>query len=95
MCTWQLKVGESFPNLTETTAFLLADLAKATGGTKIIETVPNFDGSYEVSIQGTLVTDSHRVGTRIVKLIRQAGGPRLRLQQVSHRRKEGGYHCRC
>ena len=86
---WQLQANEYLFGLTEERAFLLADLAKATGA-KIVETVPNLDGSYDMSIQGTLMTDSHHIGTRIVKLVRNAGGHRLCLQQVSHRRKEGG-----
>lgn len=86
---WRLQANESLSNLTGETAFLLADLAKATGGN--VKTIPNPNGSYDLNIQGTLATDSHHVGARIVKLVRGAGGHKLRLQQINHRRKEGGY----
>ena len=86
---WQIKADEVLSGIPEGIASLLADLAKATGGT--VETVPNFDSSYDLKIQGTLVTDSHHVGTRIVKLVRDAGGHKLCLRQISHGRKEGGY----
>ncbi len=90
MCMWQLRANESLSGLTEEAAFLLADMVKATGGN--VETILNLDGSYDLDIKGTLTTDSHRVGTRIVKLVRGAGGHKLPLQQTNHRRKEGGYH---